>query len=78
MRLLTNNRWQPMGDRWATDKVSIISQYLEARGRANVVDIARLLGLSKDRSRAIVRGLVMEGVLVKHGNGCYTYYTLNA
>ncbi len=68
---------QPMDDRWATDRVSIISQYLDEHGRASVADIARLLGLSKDRSRAIVRSLVSESVLVKHGNGRYTYYTLN-
>ena len=67
---------QPMGNRWAIDRISIISQYIEERGRASVADIARMLGLSKDRSRAIVRGLVSEDLLVKHGNGRYTYYTL--
>jgi len=64
------------GQPFATDRTSAIVAYIAKHGRAGVSDLAIVLGLSKDRTRAIVRELAAEGVLAKHGNGRYTYYTL--
>ncbi|MBR3314868.1 MAG: Fic family protein [Atopobiaceae bacterium] len=63
---------QPM----ATDRDAAIVAFVEGRGQAGISDISSFVGLSKDRTRTVVRGLVARGVLSKHGNGRYTYYTL--
>lgn len=69
---------QPMatdGQPVSTDRDASIVSFVTQHGRASIADIAAYLGLSKDRSRAIVRSLVTQGLLSKHGNGRYTYYT---
>ena len=53
----------------------IISLF-EASDTITTSDVARTIGLGMDRSKALVRELVKQGLLVKHGNGRYTHYTL--
>lgn len=65
-----------VGQPMATDRDKVIAAFVGEHGRAGITEIAALLQLSKDRARSVVRGLVGRGVLEKHGNGRYTYYTL--
>ena len=50
--------------------------FLSEQGWATVGDIAKLLGLSKDRTRAVLRDMVQRGLVVKAGAGRATRYGL--
>lgn len=72
---------QPMAtDGYASiaNRNDVIAEFVGGRGQATIADIAAIVGLSRDRTRAVVRGLVAQGILAKHGNGRYTYYTLKS
>jgi predicted HTH transcriptional regulator len=63
---------QPM----TTDRESQIVSYLANQGPSGVAEIADLLGLSKDRTRAILRGLTERGLIRKLGDKRYTRYVV--
>ena len=63
---------QPM----TTDRDSQIVSYLAKQGPSGVAEVADLLGLSKDRTRAILRGLTERGLIRKLGDKRYTRYVV--
>ena len=70
---------QPMatdGQPMATDREAAIVAFVSERGQVSIGEVSSILQLSKDRTRAVVRGLVAKGILAKHGNGRYTHYSL--
>ena len=72
----------PRKHRWDTDWLNLtkrerdIISLFDKDDAITTANVADLLELGMDRSKEIVRGLVMRGVLMKHGNGRYTHYTL--
>lgn len=68
---MTTDR-QPM----TTDRDSQIVSYLAKQGPSGVAEVADLLGLSKDRTRAILRGLTERGLIRKLGDKRYTRYVV--
>lgn len=67
-----NNRIRPHGD---NRDVQVVS-FLASAGRASVGDIAAILGLSKDRTRAVLRDMAQRGLILKYGAGRATQYGL--
>lgn len=59
-----------------TDRDSQIVSYLAKQGPSGVAEVADLLGLSKDRTRAILRGLTERGLIRKLGDKRYTRYAV--
>jgi len=59
------------------DRVTAILQYLEENKRGKSADFSSLLGLSPQRVRVILNGLIQEGLITKHGDKRHTYYTYN-
>lgn len=68
-----SNRLQPYGD----DRDAMVVSFLSKQGCATVGDIAKLLGLSKDRTRAVLRDMAQRGLIVKVGAGRATRYELS-
>lgn len=60
----------------ASDRQALVIGFAREQGTIRTSDAAGLLGVSRQRARAIMREMADAGVLVKHGNGRYTYYTL--
>jgi len=53
---------------------SIILTYIKTHKRAKTTDIATFLGLSTERTRAILHTMTVDGSIQKVGNNRYTYY----
>ncbi len=68
-----SNRLQPYGG----DRDAMVMSFLSKQGCATVGDIAKLLGLSKDRTRAVLRDMAQRGLIVKVGAGRATRYELS-
>lgn len=64
------------GQAIANDRQAAIVGFAQEHGMFRMSDIASLLGMSQQRARAIVGEMVASGIVSKHGNGRYTYYTL--
>ncbi len=62
----------------ASDRRALVISLVRERGEVRASDVAEALGISRQRARAVIREMTNEGVLVKHGNGRYTYYTLRS
>jgi len=58
-----------------SDRVSIVLHYLERNGSGKNADLAKLLGLSPQRVREIIQSMIKNGLIEKHGEKRYTYYT---
>ena len=67
-----DKRWRAM----ASDRQALVVAMAHDRREIRASDVAALLGVSRQRSRAIVKEMTDAGILCKHGNGRYTYYTL--
>lgn len=66
------NRMQPDG----MTRDARVTSFLAKAKRASAADIAELLGLSKDRTRAILRDMAQRGLIQKLGSGRATLYVL--
>ena len=64
------------GQAIASDGRAMVLAYAQEKGMFRVADVAELLGISSQRARTVVSGMVAKGALVKHGNGRYSYNTL--
>lgn len=58
------------------DRTSVILQHLQKIKKGKTADIAVLLGLSQQRTRVVLKGLIQEGLIEKHGDKRHTYYTV--
>ena len=68
-------RWTSDGQAMTSDRKALVLGLVDANGSITSTDVAHLLGLSKPRARAVLQGLVRDGLLTKNGNGRYTFYT---
>lgn len=59
-----------------TDRDEIVISCLAEKGSAGVSEVAELLNLGKDRTKAILRDMVRRGIIEKVGDKRYTRYTL--
>lgn len=59
-----------------TGRGSQIVSYLAKQRLSGVAEVADLLGLSKDRTRTIFRGLTERGLIQKLGDKRYTRYVV--
>lgn len=74
-----NNRMQPENGwkrQFGDDRDAQVTDFLSSVGQASARDIAALLGLSADRTRAVLRDMVRRGVIQKLGSGRATRYGL--
>jgi len=58
-----------------SDRTSIILEYIKENGKGRNADFSKLLGLSPQRVREILKDLIQEELIEKHGERRYTYYT---
>ena len=54
----------------------VILKYLGDNGRGKNADFAKLLGLGPQRTRQILNEMVQNGIIEKHGEKRYAYYTV--
>lgn len=67
-----NNRLQP----YRSDRDVQVTAFLASVGRASTGDVAAILGLSTDRTRAVLRDMARRGLIQKYGAGRATQYGL--
>jgi ATP-dependent DNA helicase RecG len=60
-----------------SDRISVISEFLEQNGRGKNADFVNLLNLSPQRVREITKKMTEVGYINKHGDKKSAYYTLN-
>jgi len=60
------------------DRTSAILSYLQQKGSGKSADFVELLGVGPQRIRQIMQTMVAEGLIEKHGERRYTYYTIKA
>lgn len=58
-----------------SDRIFVILQYLDQNGSGKNADFAKLLGLSPQRIREILQDMIQIGLIEKHGEKRYAYYT---
>jgi len=59
-----------------SNRISAILKYLEENGNGKNADFSKLLGLSSQRTREILQDMIKQGLIEKHGEKRYTYYTV--
>ena len=59
-----------------SDRFSVIINYLKQNGSGKNADFAKLLNLSPQRVREILKEMTIGGHINKHGERKYTYYTI--
>lgn len=72
-----DNRWASDNNRSQSttiDRSDAIIAYMQGHSPVGTAEIATLVGLSKDRTRTILRGMVGQGLIRKIGDGRYTRY----
>jgi Fic family protein len=75
-------RWasdgQAMGKRLASERQAQIIAMAREREQIRASEVANLLNVSRQRARRLIKDMTDAGLLIKHGNGRYTYYTLTS
>ena len=59
-----------------TDRNAAILKFLNENKTGKAFEIAQLLGISADRARQILRKMVSDGLITKHGDKRHTYYSV--
>ena len=59
------------------DRETAIVSFITQKGTGKNSDIAKLLGLSSQRTREILSDMVIKGLIKKHGIKRHTYYTVS-
>ena len=75
---VSNNGASIISDRPAieySDRYSLILKYLAENGKGKNADFSKLLGLSSRRVREILQDMIRAGLVKKHGDRRYAYYT---
>ncbi len=60
----------------ACNRDALVVAYLAEHGDAGIAELADILGLGKDRAKAVVRDMVTRGVVLKVGERRYARYAL--
>lgn len=59
-----------------SEALSLVVEATREHTAIRAADVARLLGVGEERARAIIKDVVDDEILAKHGNGRFAYYTL--
>lgn len=59
-----------------TDRNAAVLKFLDENKTGKTSNIAQLLGISPERARQILREMVADGLITKHGDRRHTYYSV--